>query len=192
MFFSYRPKPATATATAAAATARAPLPPRRAALLALGLMVAGGPLLAGCGSIGAGARALVGAGPRAVKPDWERLDISAAADANGNSALAVDVVLVRDKAMLDSLALMSASKYFAARADLERTFPDALTVLAVEITPGQRITLDPKAYGGQRVWAALAFAGYASEGEHRTRLLLNNGGYVLQLNAQDFVASALE
>jgi type VI secretion system protein len=62
-------------------------------------------------------------------------------------------------------------------------------VLAVEITPGQLIRLDGKQYRSERVWAALAFANYANPGEHRERLLLNNSGYVLRLNAQGFVAS---
>lgn len=147
--------------------------------------------LAGCGALST-VSALVGGGPRAVKPDWNTLALAAAADANTNSALAVDVVLVKDKALLDSLAAMPAAKYFAARADLQKTFPEALTVLAVEITPGQVIRLDGKRYGGERVWAALAFANYANQGEHRERLLLNNDGYVLQLNAQGFVASAVK
>lgn len=154
----------------------------------LALAVLAASLLAGCGAL-ATIGALAGGAPRAVKPGWNTLALAAAVDANTNSALAVDVVLVKDKALLESLAGMSAAKYFAARADLQRTFPAALTVLAVEITPGQVIRLDPNRYSGERVWAALAFANYANPGEHRERLLLNNGGYVLQLNAQGFAAS---
>lgn len=155
--------------------------PALAAVLAL-------TLLAGCGAL-ARVTALVGGAPQPVKPDWNTLTLAAGADANTNSALAVDVVLVKDKALLDSLAAMSAAKYFAAKADLQRTYPEAITVLAVEITPGQLIRLDGKQYRGERVWAALAFANYANPGEHRERLLLNNSGYVLRLNAQGFVAS---
>jgi len=87
---------------------------------------------------------------------------------------------------------MPAARYFVARADLQRTFPEALTVLAIEITPGQVIQLEPKRFGAERAWAALAFANYAAPGEHRARLLLDRGGYVLQLNAQGFVASDIQ
>lgn len=127
--------------------------------------------------------------PKPAAPEWKSLTLVAAADANANSALAVDVVLIKDKAMLDSLSAMPAARYFAGRADLQRTFPDALTVLAVEITPGQVIRLDAKRFKDKRAWAAMAFAHYANPGEHRARLLLNNSGYLLQLNAQGLVAT---
>ncbi|MFM9436151.1 type VI secretion system protein [Janthinobacterium sp. CG_23.3] len=147
--------------------------------------------LAGCGAV-AGARALVGLAPAPAKPGWTSVTLAAAADANADSALAVDIVLVKDKAMLESLSAMSAAKYFGARENLQRTFPEALTVLAVEITPGQQIRLDAKRFAKERAWAALVFANYAAPGEHRLRLLLDNAGYVLQLNAQEFSASDIK
>lgn len=137
--------------------------------------------LGGCG--------LMNREPKPAAPEWKSLTLVAADDANANSALAIDVVLIKDKAMLDSLAAMPAARYFAGRADLQRTFPDALTVLAVEITPGQVIRLDSARFKDQRAWAAMAFANYANPGEHRARLLLNNNGYLLQLNAQGLVAT---
>jgi type VI secretion system protein len=144
-------------------------------------------LLAGCGAI-ASVGALV-SGARPAKPAWSHVTIAAAPDANTNSALAVDVVLVRDKALLARLSAMSASAYFAAKSDLQRTFPDALAVIAVEITPGQLIRIDGKRYDSERVWAALAYANYANPGEHRARLMLDQSAYLLQLDAQEFVAS---
>lgn len=62
-----------------------------------------------CGAL-ARARGVVGMDPRPVKPDWITL-VMATADANTNSALAVYVMLVKDKdkAVLDSLAAMSAA-----------------------------------------------------------------------------------
>ena len=164
-------------------------------LVLLALTSLGATVLTGCGaldSLSAGARSLVGADPRAARPGWKQLTLIAAADANADSALAVDVVLVKDKAVLDSLMTMPAAKYFAGRADLLRTFPEAVTVLTVEITPGQVIQLDGKRFGAERVWAALVYANYACPGEHRERLLLNNTGYVLQLQAQGFVANDIE
>lgn len=138
-------------------------------------------VLGGCG--------MIKREPQPLAAEWKSLTLVAAADANANSALAVDVVLVRDKAVFESLAAMPAARYFAGRADLQRTFPDALTVLAVEITPGQVIRIEPKRFSGHKAWAALAFANYANPGEHRARLLLTNRGYLLQLNAQGLVAT---
>jgi type VI secretion system protein len=136
--------------------------------------------LAGCSMFG---------GPKPVKPAWRSVAFAAAPDANANSAVAVDVVLVKDKAVLDTLAAMSAARYFAAKADLLRTYPDALTALAVEITPGQLIQVERKRYGAERAWAALAFANYAVPGEHRVRVPLDGAACLVQLNAQDFVVT---
>lgn len=137
-------------------------------------------LLAGCSMFG---------GPKPVAPAWRSLAFAASRDANANSALAVDVVLVKDKAVLDSLSAMTASRYFAARDDLLRSYPDALTLLAVEITPGQLIRIERKRYDGERAWAALAFANYATPGEHRLRVPLDGKDCLLQLDAQEFAVA---
>lgn len=137
-------------------------------------------LLAGCAMFG---------GPKPVKPAWQSLAFVAARDANADNALAVDVVLVKDKAMLDTLSSMTAARYFASKADLLRTYPDALRLLSVEITPGQLIRIDRKDYAAERAWAALAFANYATPGEHRIRVPLDGKAALLQLNAQEFVVS---
>jgi type VI secretion system protein len=137
-------------------------------------------LLAGC--------AMFSNEPKPTRLDWNRLTLAAAVDANDNSALAVDVVLVRDKALLDKLLAMPASAYFSARGDLQSSFPDGLTVFRYEITPGLKIDVDRKRLGADKVWAALVFANYATPGEHRQRLPLTGSGYLLELNVQDLVA----
>jgi type VI secretion system protein len=152
-------------------------------------------LLSGCGAFSSavsGTKAALGIGPRPVAPDWKTLLITAATNANANSAVAVDLVLVKDTAMLESLLTMSAAKWFAMRSDLQRTFPEALTVYPYELVPTQLIRMDEKQFGRERVWAALVFANYSSPGEHRARLLLNTAGYVVQLNAQSFNASEIK
>ncbi|KRB67894.1 hypothetical protein [Noviherbaspirillum sp. Root189] len=148
--------------------------------------------LSGCSamdSVVAGSRALIGLDPKPVQPDWRSVAISAADDANANSALAVDLVLVKDKAVLDALLTMPASKWFTSRRDLQRTFPEAFTVYQYEMVPTQAVRLDEKHFGKERAWAAFVFANYAAPGEHRARLLLNNTGYSVQLNAQSFAVS---
>lgn len=149
-------------------------------------------MLSGCGafsSVVAGTKSAMGLGSRPVTPDWKTLLITAAGNANANSAVALDLVLVKDAAMLESLLSMPAAKWFSMRSDLQRTFPEALTVYSYELVPTQLIRMDKKQFGRERVWAALVFARYSSPGEHRIRLLLNTAGYVVQLNAQSFNAS---
>lgn len=163
-----------------------PAPLRRSVLL---LMLAG--VLSGCGVV-SGAGALLGLGPRPLAPDWKTLLLQASDDANDNSALAVDVVLVRDAAVLESLLAMPAAKWFASRADLRRSFPDALTVYSYEMVPSQSIRLGEQLWRAEKGWAALVYASYATPGEHRTRLLLSAPGYVVRLGAQGFDAAEIK
>ncbi|WP_296948007.1 hypothetical protein [uncultured Massilia sp.] len=165
--------------------------PTRRALLALGAAA----VLAGCKTVSGavdGARSMVGLGPKPATPDWKSLVLRADEDANANSAVALDIVFVRDVAALDALAAMPAAKWFASRADLKRSFPDALTVLSFELVPGQTVRVPGTAWQDASGWGVLAFAGYASPGEHRARLLLETPGYLIQLRAQGFDATDLK
>ncbi len=164
-----------------------PAPTSRRRLLMLGVACA----LSGCGVV-AGTRSLLGLDPKPVTPDWKSLALRADDDANANSAVAVDVVLVKDLAVLDALQAMPATKWFATRGDLQRSFPEGLTVYRYELVPGRTIKLNSKLWNEPKAWAALVYAGYASPGEHRARLLLNTSGYVVQLGAQGFSASELK
>ena len=98
------------------------------------------------------------------------------------------LVLVRDQQVLDSLQAMPAKRWFEARDGLMRTFPEGLTVLSVEITPGQTIQFARERFKG-KAWAALAFANYATPGEHRQTLPLAQDACVLRLDAQDFAVA---
>lgn len=137
-------------------------------------------LCTGCG--------MFGGGPKAVKPGWKTLALVAAQDVNSNSALAVDVVLVRDSKLLDTLLALPAAKYFAATSAMQRSYPDQMAVLAFEITPGQKIDVERARFKGDKVWAVLAFANYATPGEHRVRLPLDQDHLVIDLATDDFAA----
>jgi type VI secretion system protein len=133
-------------------------------------------LLAGCGMFG---------GPKAVKPDWDRLRFVTAVDANNNSPLAIDVVLITDRALVDGVSALTAAQYFAARDDMRRSQPDALVVQSLELAPGQSFEIDPKPFRAKKGWAALMFANYGTPGAHRFRLQLDSSGYLATFNAQD-------
>lgn len=133
-------------------------------------------MLAGCGMFG---------GPKAVKPDWRTLRVVTAPDANNNSPLAIDVVLITDRALVDGVSALTAAQYFAARDDMRRSQPDALVVQSLELVPGQSFEIDPKPFRANKGWAALMFANYGTPGAHRFRLQLDSSGYLLSLNAQD-------
>jgi type VI secretion system protein len=145
----------------------------RAALMAL----AAACQLAGCG--------LFGGGPKAVAPDWKKLQIVTAPDANNNSPVAIDVVLITDRALVNGVSALTAAQYFAARDDMRRSQPDALLVQSLELPPGQSFDIDPKPFRAKKGWAALMFANYGTPGAHRFLLQLGSSGYVANLNAQD-------
>lgn len=133
-------------------------------------------LLAGCSMFG---------GTKAVKPDWKTLHVITAPDANNNSPLAIDVVLITERALVDGVSALTAAQYFAARDDMRRSQPGALVVQSLELVPGQSFEIDPKPFRAKKGWAALMFANYGTPGAHRYRLQLGSRGYLLQLNAND-------
>jgi type VI secretion system protein len=150
-------------------------------------------LLAGCGAMSA-VTSMVSSvmEPKPAAPDWKSLVITANNDANQNSPIAVDVVYIKDKAMVTALLATSSSKWFATRSDLLRSFGDSVEISSFELMPSQSIRLDAKALAGNFALAALVFADYPTPGEHRERLQMASPGYVLQLGAKGFQASEVK
>ncbi|MGI4982151.1 MAG: hypothetical protein ACRYGL_02230 [Janthinobacterium lividum] len=128
-------------------------------------------------------------GPKRVKANWREVTLIAAADANRNSPVAVDLVLVSDPKALDRIMALSAARWFATRADLLATFPGGVRRQGWEIVPGQILTLRDRAFlSGKRIVAALVFARYAAAGAHRVRLDRFDGRLVLGFQEEDFTA----
>ncbi|HEY3599923.1 MAG TPA: hypothetical protein VGL08_20695, partial [Paraburkholderia sp.] len=94
---------------------------------ALALLLAGA--LTGCSMLGF----------KGDKASWSEMTLTAGDDVNGNSPVAVDIVLVTDDAMLARVADLPAAKWFAGRADLAGTFPKSIRYRSWEIVPGQHI-----------------------------------------------------
>lgn len=126
--------------------------------------------------------------PSPATPDWQSIVVAADEDANGNSPVAIDIVLALDQTMVESLLTMSASKWFATKGDVQRTFAKSITVFSYEIVPRQSVKLNHQALSANKILGAFVFADYSTPGDHRQRLALNSGGYVLQLETRDFRA----
>ncbi|MGI4721120.1 MAG: hypothetical protein ACRYGO_08020 [Janthinobacterium lividum] len=156
---------------------------RRRAVLALGLAC----LLAGCKM----AYSAAGLAPAPATPDRKTLTLRAEHDANAGSPVALDIVFVRDAAVLDTLAAMPASEWFPGRADMLRRFPETLTVWSVELLPGQVIEAPGELWRNAAGSGALVFANYASRGEHRIRLALDTRSYLIRLGAEEVGAIEL-
>jgi type VI secretion system protein len=150
-------------------------------------------LLAGCGAMSAVSSMVSSVlEPKPAAPDWKSLVITANNDANQNSPIAVDVVYIKDKAMVTALLATSSSKWFATRSDLRRSFGESVDVSSFELMPSQSIRIDAKALSSNLALAAIVFADYPTPGEHRERLQMESPGYVVQLGAKGFQASEVK
>ncbi len=153
-------------------------------------------LLCGCSTVGsvtsvvASSVANTFAGePQPAYLDWKGLMIAADPNANANSAIALDIVFVRDKQTLEKLLVVPAASWFATRAELQRTFPEALIVRSLELVPSQTLRLTEAELGSPRVAGVLLFANYLSPGEHRLRLPTLRNGALVRLGPAEFTVT---
>lgn len=92
------------------------------------------------------------------------------ADANGDSPVKLDLLVVYDKALLDKLLGLSAGDWFKAREQFRRDYPDdeGYRSWSWEWIPGQ--TVEPQRIEfGMGARAGLLFVGYDAPGPHRQR-----------------------
>ncbi|CAB3872406.1 hypothetical protein ACTJNK_01550 [Achromobacter anxifer] len=124
------------------------------------------------------------------KPAWKQVVVSAADDANGDSPVAVDLVLVKDETLLARFAELTAAKWFAGRADLLNTYPQGLRYEGWEVVPGQHLTVPGEKLEGPRVAGAFVFARYAAPGAHRARVDAFSGRLLIRLENKGFTVTA--
>jgi type VI secretion system protein len=93
-------------------------------------------------------------------------DVVVAPDANEDSPVAVNLVFVYDKKLLDILLKTPATEWFAKREQFVKDYGDALVVEQWEWVPGQQIDRISVPYrpGARRV---VLFADYVTDGDHR-------------------------
>ncbi|CAO3403147.1 hypothetical protein [Azospirillum palustre] len=88
--------------------------------------------------------------------------------ANDSTPVAIDVVSIRDKALVDQLTTLTAADWFAKREQYRRDHPSTLDIASWELVPGQK--LDAQLLSDREAaWAILVYANYATPGPHRLR-----------------------
>lgn len=107
-----------------------------------------------------------------VSPELSVSDVTiyAEPDANLNSAIAVDVVLVYDNELLGSISKMPASKYFEASNQLRLDNPSLLDVWRWELVPGQVVSRFPLDSDKGDAFGGIVFANYLTPGDHRVKI----------------------
>ena len=164
--------------------------PRACAALALGA-ASGCAMVGGVANVVASSTANLFSGtPGPSFLDWKAITLVAAPDVNQNSPLALDLVLGRDQATLDKLLTLPAAKWFASKDELQKTYPNSLTVRSWELVPQQVLQLSDEALGSPRVAGMLLFADYLSPGEHRAQLPLTREAFLVELGARSFAVQA--
>lgn len=163
--------------------ARRPAGTRKAPVLRACMLAAClGAALTGCSLLGMSGE----------KASWSALTLSASDDANNNSPVAVDVVLVTDDAMLARVAELPGSKWFASRASLAAAFPKSLRYRSWEVVPGQRLEVPGDTFSGSRVKAAFVFASYPDAASHCVRVQTFSGRLAVQLDDRAFTVSTAQ
>lgn len=107
-----------------------------------------------------------GCGPRVSTRSFTLL---ANAEANDRSPVPVELVLVRDPALVEVLGALGARAWFEGRVQLTRDHPDAFETREWELVPGQQIRIDFP-FGSRKGAALFVFANYLSAGAHRVRV----------------------
>ncbi|MGL5968106.1 MAG: T6SS protein Cts2N [Kluyvera sp.] len=102
--------------------------------------------------------------------DIHSVVIDVAKDANDNAPVAVDIVAIRDAALITQIQSLSAEQWFQAKAQMVRDAPDALGIWSLELVPGAHFVTDKNPLQGQTAEAIVLFARYRSDGDHRLRL----------------------
>jgi type VI secretion system protein len=103
----------------------------------------------------------------------DTVSIYAAPDANHNSAIAVDLVLVYNQELLKTLGKMSAGKYFASSKQLLLDNPSLLDIWHWELVPGQIVEGFKPPQDKGDAYGAYVFANYLTPGDHRVRVAPN-------------------
>ena len=98
----------------------------------------------------------------------DTVSVTVAPTANDTTPIAIDLIAVRDKALVDKLGALTAAEWFAQREQAMRDHPTTLGLTSWELVPGQTMRVErPQA---EPAWAILVFANYASPGPHRLRV----------------------
>lgn len=113
------------------------------------------------------------------------LQVSSSNTANQNSPVAMDLVMVSDKKLLDVLGGLTAVDWFQKRAQIQLDHPGKIKILTdLELVPGQRygpvkFAVDPKFIGG------FVFLNYFTPGAHRALIDIHKP-LVINLLDKDF------
>ena len=129
------------------------------------------------------------ANPRSFFGGDLKLQVDVAPEANQNSAVAVELLVVSNEEVLGDVMKLSAHDWFLKREEFKRDHPKGYLSWSWEWVPGQGVPPQKLSFGtGAR--AGLLFADYLSAGNHRLRFDPHQG-LRLRLGEKEFTAEPL-
>ena len=120
--------------------------------------------------LGAALFVLAGCSSDPPTVNTETIDFEVGAKANEDNALALDLVLVFDPALIGQVSELSAATWFRTRDQIKLANPTGIEVQSREVIPGQAGAHIEIVGHSRDAVAAFVFAGYNSPGPHRTRI----------------------
>ena len=104
---------------------------------------------------------------------------------NGDTATALDVVLVYDPELLKQIVTLTANDYFLKKQQLMKDNPTLINAVGFEMVPGQVIPDAEITLSKLNAEGAIVFANYTTPGDHRF-ILGRQQNILIRLGAQDF------
>ena len=91
-------------------------------------------------------------------------------NANQDTPVAMDVIVVYEEALVQSLFKLSAAQYFSQKFQIIRDNPGQMDIFSYEVVPGQNV--DPRSITLSRPipFGGVVFANYLTPGDHRIRI----------------------
>lgn len=118
------------------------------------------------------------------------VEVTVAADVNQRSPIAVAVLVVYERPVLEKLRELSARDWFDQREQLQRDYPGAFDAWSWEWVPGQDVPSQELRYG-LGVKGGIVFADYLTPGSHRM-VVDPHRPLRLELERDDFVVAPRE
>lgn len=125
------------------------------------LQLGGLPFVAGCSLLSS---------DRPASLAIQQITVDVVAQANNDTPIALDFVLVRTKELALSVNTLSAKSWFADKHQWLIDHSGQVDAWSYELVPGQHINIDTTPFDGERASALFVFANYQLPGAFRLRL----------------------